>query len=473
MANKEQLKILRQGVAAWNTWREEHPDVKIDLRGATLDGRDLSGANFREADISGTSFRKAMLARADFSKSQAGAVENLVDSSIVETDFSSSDLTYAIFDNSDVNFSKFTNASTVGTSWKKVEIMTKACDVIIYHKNDPLHGKWILHQQSNLYENTILVDHNVRKLLVCGNGQGISLKGKSLKGAYLVEFNLRDTDLRESNFVQANLSGADITGAKLYGSARESWIIDGIRCDYVYWDEAGEQRTPSDREFRPGEFEELYKHLPTFEYIFEQGFTPLDPLIMDRVVRAINERHKEFKFDLINFDKRGQPHSTFTVCQIDFLDAAKEQVNVGYEKNRIALERQEPYMEVISRLLDQNDKSLDIIKQLGGDAMGDTYNIQGGQVGAVGKKAIATGNIFQQITPELSRLHQEMQNKAATPEQQAATEDIVKAEQAAQQGDESTMQQHLKNAGQWAVDCAQKVGTDVLTEYLKKLTLGT
>lgn len=105
--------------------------------------------------------------------------------------------------------------------------------------------------------------------------------------------------------------------------------------------------------------------------------------------------------------------------------------------------------------------------------MGDTYNIQGGQIGAVGKKAIATGNTFQQIVSDLSRLHDEMQNKAATPEQQAATEDIAKAEQAALQGDEPTMQQHLKNAGQWAVDCAQKVGTDVLTEYLKKLTLGT
>ncbi|CAK8718194.1 hypothetical protein GKODMF_09780 [Candidatus Electrothrix gigas] len=48
MANREQLKILEQGVAAWNAWRGEHPDAKIDLRGAKL-GRDLSGANFWKA----------------------------------------------------------------------------------------------------------------------------------------------------------------------------------------------------------------------------------------------------------------------------------------------------------------------------------------------------------------------------------------------------------------------------------------
>jgi hypothetical protein len=123
-------------------------------------------------------------------------------------------------------------------------------------------------------------------------------------------------------------------------------------------------------------------------------------------------------------------------------------------------------------LVENQSKSLDIIKQLGGSKMGDTYNISGGQVGAVGKSAIATGNTFQQIINDLSRLHQEMQRSATTPEEQAATQNVAKAEQAARQEDEPTMQQHLKNAGQWAWDCAQKIGTDVVTEYLKKITTG-
>lgn len=41
MANKEQLAILKQGVAVWNKWREENPDVKINLRWANQDNTSI------------------------------------------------------------------------------------------------------------------------------------------------------------------------------------------------------------------------------------------------------------------------------------------------------------------------------------------------------------------------------------------------------------------------------------------------
>ncbi|MCW5205780.1 pentapeptide repeat-containing protein [Desulfobulbus sp. F5] len=293
--------------------------------------------------------------------------------------------------------------------------------------------------------------------------------GMDLQGAHLVEFDLRYIDLRGTDFRRANLSGADITGAKLYGSARENWIIDGIRCDYIYWDEAGEQRTPPDRDFRPGEFEELYKQLPTFEYIFEQGFTPLDPLIMDRVVQAVNERHKEFSLELVNFDKRGQPHATFTVCHLEHVEKAKQQLTVLYE-NTIAylMKENEEKNRLIKRqnnFIDQLIKKTPSIEDL--KQMGDTYNNYG-QTGAMGKNASATGNTFQQITAELSRLHEEMQRSAKTPEQRAAAEDVAKAAQAASEQNEPAMQRHLKNAGKFVVDFAKNIVTDVTAEYLKK-----
>ena len=38
MANPEHLAILKQGVEAWNEWREGNPDATIDLREAMLHG---------------------------------------------------------------------------------------------------------------------------------------------------------------------------------------------------------------------------------------------------------------------------------------------------------------------------------------------------------------------------------------------------------------------------------------------------
>ena len=56
MANSEHLNILKQGVEAWNKWRDENRDERPDLSGVDLSGSKFSGANF-----SNTNFNKARL----------------------------------------------------------------------------------------------------------------------------------------------------------------------------------------------------------------------------------------------------------------------------------------------------------------------------------------------------------------------------------------------------------------------------
>lgn len=60
MANPKHLKLLKSGVAAWNLWRKEEPDVWPDLLGAplrnlNLDGVNLENTNLYRADLESTS----------------------------------------------------------------------------------------------------------------------------------------------------------------------------------------------------------------------------------------------------------------------------------------------------------------------------------------------------------------------------------------------------------------------------------
>jgi uncharacterized protein YjbI with pentapeptide repeats len=55
MASDEHVALLKQGVAAWDTWRYENANVRPDLSGAKLSGADLSGADLHQANLTGAS----------------------------------------------------------------------------------------------------------------------------------------------------------------------------------------------------------------------------------------------------------------------------------------------------------------------------------------------------------------------------------------------------------------------------------
>jgi uncharacterized protein YjbI with pentapeptide repeats len=64
MANKEHLKILKQGMEIWNRWRVDHPETKPDLSGADLREADLSRADLTGADLTGADLTGADLREA-------------------------------------------------------------------------------------------------------------------------------------------------------------------------------------------------------------------------------------------------------------------------------------------------------------------------------------------------------------------------------------------------------------------------
>jgi len=196
--------------------------------------------------------------------------------------------------------------------------------------------------------------------LVAADLRGADLSNAQLMFVNLVNANIKkaklnNADLRSCQLVRCDLTSAELTGVKLYGTARDDWIIEDVECKYVYWDGLGIQRSPKDRDLEPGEFERLYAQLPTIEYIFEDGMTPIDPLIMDRVVEAIREKQPEFDIKIDSINARGlAPSIKFTVRYEEQKKKALSEIQSGYTERIVRLEKEKDQLyNLLSQAIDK------------------------------------------------------------------------------------------------------------------------
>jgi len=204
-----------------------------------------------------------------------------------------------------------------------------------------------------------------------------------LSDATLSNSNISNAHLSKARLISARLKDAIISGASLYGAALDDWNIDGIQCDYVYWDKDGKERTPKSQDFKPGEFEELYKSLPTITYYFSDEFTPITPLVMDKVVNEINQKHPQFELQLNSFHSRGTPHAVFTVLHKGQADDALKAITIGYEETILGLKGEVKALERLCLKYIEKPKLIQnaetIINDPGRiDHMGNTFNTTSG-----------------------------------------------------------------------------------------------
>jgi hypothetical protein len=297
MANKKHLAKINKSTESWNRWRVENKNVEPDLSEADLSGYDLceidlSGVNLSGADLSIADFNAANLSGADLS----GA--NLCEADLRDVDLSGS-------------FLNGTDLSGANLRW----VNFKTAD----------------------------------------------LSGADLSGAEFNEANLNGADLSGANLINANLtlancSKAIITGVKTYAWNITDWKIEGIKCDYIFTDPQGKRRLPLDRDFQKGEFEKLFKQLPTIEYYFENGITPIDVVLMDQVIAEIRSRNPEFEIEMQSVERKGlYPCFKFTVKHelqkeqvISILNETKDK---KYEELRIALIKSDTENKLLKEIL--------------------------------------------------------------------------------------------------------------------------
>lgn len=84
MGDSHHLAKIREGVAAWNSWREANPRVQPDLTRAELSGEDLTEVDFRGVGLFKAKLHRAILVGA-----------NLRQARLVKTEFDGADLSGA------------------------------------------------------------------------------------------------------------------------------------------------------------------------------------------------------------------------------------------------------------------------------------------------------------------------------------------------------------------------------------------
>jgi uncharacterized protein YjbI with pentapeptide repeats len=236
MAVKEHLKILRQGVAAWNEWREKNPEVlrpdlssanlrRANLRGAKLHQADLSWADLREADLRGADLSAADLSGAYLSQAHLNGA-HLSGAHLICTDLNGANLSGANF-----RTAHLSGADLHGANLRQTDLC--GANLSKTHLNGA-DLSWAHLSTADLSGADLIRAH------LCGADlsgaylseahlSGADLSGTHLSGAHLSGADLCRADLVEADLREADLSGAYLTGTQLIRTDLRDATLTGSR----------------------------------------------------------------------------------------------------------------------------------------------------------------------------------------------------------------------------------------------------
>jgi uncharacterized protein YjbI with pentapeptide repeats len=192
MADEELLKILQQGVAAWNTWRKANPDELIDFTGTDLSGADLSWVNLSGSDLTEANLTKADLSWADLNGAnltranlrEAALTATFIKANLSKAFLGGADLTGANLEEADLFRANFTKAYLNSANLSRAKM-----------------------GEANLF--------------------GADLPNADLSNAHLVEVDLREANLLRANLAGSDLSNSDLRMAHLVETNLEGSILTG------------------------------------------------------------------------------------------------------------------------------------------------------------------------------------------------------------------------------------------------------
>lgn len=223
MANDKQLEILRQGVIAWNNWREANPTLSPDLSNTDFRGVNFCNINLHNCCLVYTNFSHAQLKSADFSNS------NLEGSSFSYADLTGVNISGCNLKNSNFNSAALiavnaSNTDFYNCNFHNASLTCSKFDSSILEKVSLNYGdlRWtslIGVNLANAYLNmAILTEADLSNCEM----SGVTAYSANFNKVKLINANLREANLGGSNLSGANLENADLSQANL----RATRLID-------------------------------------------------------------------------------------------------------------------------------------------------------------------------------------------------------------------------------------------------------
>lgn len=404
---------------------------RASFKNKSLRGKNLKGVDLREAMLQGTKFQNANLQHA-----------NLSGAFIKGADFTDAKLQWANLSNTNLQDSVFRDAKLTGTNLENSNLESATLTGASMQQANLSNANLININLSEInLQDTNLSNANMQNcildnaILSRANLSNANLYGASFKKAVVTQASITDASLIYADLREANLSGADITSANLYQCALGKWIISGIKCNSIYFDKDFSKKFPNGRNFSLGEFEEIYKTLPTIEYYFERGFSLVDQVLIDKVVREINEENPEMGLVLDSFQAKGLcPHIRLTVSKKKYQYIAYEQLKARYEELEMRYhEEKMRFSHVVHALIDKGGSEVHyhkVNKMIGSSTGGNsTISTEGTnspiQIGtdeatlsyeSIGKMADAVDKVGRQSKTDSSLLSKIKEELIKVPE---------------------------------------------------------
>jgi uncharacterized protein YjbI with pentapeptide repeats len=337
MANKNHLKILEQGVTAWNLWREDNPAIrpnlaKADLQGMHLQWINLTGANLRQANLCNANLADANLMDANLKQTVsiedkpaknrfASALGSGDPPSPPNQDYPGNHHAFSFSFDSGDDDGGWSDRRDHDRAWSAEPNNEQAeSDPYVSSPDDVPHATLSRANMSgaDLGESDLRHADMHAAILINASLYGATLYGVNLSGAYL-----KGVKMRYARLIDTNLAGARIENCSIYGIS--TWnlnLTDTIQSDLIITPRGEPSLTVDDLETAQFIYtlltnEKLRKTIDTIasKVVLILGrFTPEQKDILDGIRGAL--RSKNYIPVLFDFQKPVHRDITETVSTL-------------------------------------------------------------------------------------------------------------------------------------------------------------